>query len=118
MNFQYICTFNSDKLPTGEFSKGFDIASFTRLRLTDETEDGGLLGIRLPSAATRAPKSSSKSFDLLRARHAGAISAPSSGPARSAIPMTAPKDEKAIEEEEDEYDLFRQNPGSVAKKLV
>jgi uncharacterized protein YydD (DUF2326 family) len=61
--FQYICTFNSDKLPTGEFSKGFDINAFTRLRLTDETEDGGLLGIRLPSAATRAPKSSSRLFE-------------------------------------------------------
>jgi uncharacterized protein YydD (DUF2326 family) len=60
LNFQYICTFNSDKLPSGEFSEGFNIDSFTRLRLTDETEDGGLLGIRLPSAATRAPKSSSR----------------------------------------------------------
>jgi hypothetical protein len=63
VGFQYICTFNSDKLPTNEFSKGFDIDSFTRLRLTDETEDGGLLGIRLPSAATRAPKSSSRLFE-------------------------------------------------------
>lgn len=60
VGFQYICTFNSDKLPTSEFSKDFDIESFTRLRLTDETEDGGLLGIRLPSTATRAPKSSSR----------------------------------------------------------
>jgi len=60
MNFQYICTFNSDKLPQSEFSKGFDIADFTRMRLTDETDEGGLLGMRLPSAATRAPKSSSK----------------------------------------------------------
>lgn len=59
-NFQYICTFNSDKLPTSEFSKGFNIEDYTRLRLTDESADGGLLGIRLPSAATRAPKSSSR----------------------------------------------------------
>ena len=28
MNFQYICTFNSDKLPQSEFSKGFDIADY------------------------------------------------------------------------------------------
>jgi uncharacterized protein YydD (DUF2326 family) len=76
LKFQYICTFNSDKLPLSEFSKGFDIASFTRLRLTDETEDGGLLGIRLPSAATRAPRSSSKTFDLLNLSRAGPRSNP------------------------------------------
>jgi hypothetical protein len=62
MNFQYICTFNSDKLPQSEFSKGFDIADYTRMRLTDETDEGGLLGMRLPSAATRAPKSSSRNL--------------------------------------------------------
>jgi uncharacterized protein YydD (DUF2326 family) len=60
MDFQYICTFNSDKLPQSEFTTGFDIADFTRRRLTDETDEGGLLGMRLPSAATRAPKSSSR----------------------------------------------------------
>ena len=62
-NFQYICTFNSDKLPLSEFTKGFDIAAFTRLTLTDETEEGGLLGIRLPSTATRAPRISSQALD-------------------------------------------------------
>jgi uncharacterized protein YydD (DUF2326 family) len=48
LGFQYICTFNSDKLPLKEFPSGFDVASYTRLRLTDVTEDGGLLGMRLP----------------------------------------------------------------------
>ena len=49
LGFQYICTFNSDKLPHEEFSPGFNVADYTRLTLTDETEDGGLLGTRLPS---------------------------------------------------------------------
>ena len=44
--FQYICTLNSDMLPMAEFSDGFDIESFVRLRLTDATDDGGLLGVR------------------------------------------------------------------------
>ena len=44
--FQYICALNSDNIPTGDFSPGFDLDRFVRLRLTDETEDGGLLGIR------------------------------------------------------------------------
>ena len=68
MNFQYICTFNSDKLPISEFSASFNIGEFTRMRFTDETEDGGLLGIRLPSAATRAPKSSSRSLESATAQ--------------------------------------------------
>ena len=45
--FQYICTFNSDKLPIREFSPGFNIIQFTRLRLTDQDETGGILGKRL-----------------------------------------------------------------------
>ena len=44
--FQYVCAFNSDTLPSNEFSHAFDLESFVRLRLTDESEDGGLLGIR------------------------------------------------------------------------
>lgn len=44
--FQYICMLNSDMLPTDDFSDGFAINDFVRLRLTDATEDGGLLGIR------------------------------------------------------------------------
>jgi uncharacterized protein YydD (DUF2326 family) len=78
MNFQYICTFNSDKLPTSEFSPGFNIDAFTRMRFTDETEDGGLLGIRLPSAATRAPKSSSRGLENATAQLFSAIEGPAS----------------------------------------
>jgi uncharacterized protein YydD (DUF2326 family) len=44
--FQYICTMNSDVLATLEFSDGFDPSDAIRLRLTDETESGSLLGIR------------------------------------------------------------------------
>ena len=44
--FQYVCALNSDTLPSDEFSPTFDLQSFVRLRLTDESEDGGLLGIR------------------------------------------------------------------------
>ena len=44
--FQYICALNSDTVPRAEFSPGFDLDAFVRLRLTDATEDGGLLGIR------------------------------------------------------------------------
>lgn len=44
--FQYICCLNSDSLPRGDFSKDFNIDTYIRLRLTDATEGGGLLGIR------------------------------------------------------------------------
>ena len=44
--FQYIVCLNSDSLPLKDFSAGFDFQSRVRLRLTDETPDGGLLGIR------------------------------------------------------------------------
>ncbi len=44
--FQYICMLNSDMLPVGDFSKDFDIQKSVRLRLTDATDNGGLLGIR------------------------------------------------------------------------
>ena len=44
--FQYVCALNSDTLPSDEFSHAFDLESFVRLRLTDESEEGGLLGIR------------------------------------------------------------------------
>ena len=44
--FQYICALNSDKVPSGDFSPEFDLSQFEILRLTDETEEGGLLGIR------------------------------------------------------------------------
>ena len=44
--FQYICALNSDTLPMADFSEGFDLGQFVRIRFTDESEDGGLLGIR------------------------------------------------------------------------
>lgn len=44
--FQYICTLNSDMIPWSEFSPDFDFDSFVRLRLTDDTDEGRLLGIR------------------------------------------------------------------------
>ena len=44
--FQYICALNSDALPSDDFSPGFDLSRFVRVRFTDETEEGGLLGIR------------------------------------------------------------------------
>lgn len=44
--FQYICTLNSDMVPYSEFAADFDFDSFVRLTLTDESDQGGLLGIR------------------------------------------------------------------------
>ena len=44
--FQYICCLNSDNLPINGFTKDFNIDQYVRLRLTDATEAGGLLGIR------------------------------------------------------------------------
>ena len=44
--FQYVCALNSDTLPSDDFSPGFDLNPFVRLRFTDESEEGGLLGIR------------------------------------------------------------------------
>ncbi|MBD2295602.1 DUF2326 domain-containing protein [Anabaena sphaerica FACHB-251] len=43
--FQYICTLNSDRVPRSDFALDFDFDSFIRLRLTDEGEEGKLLGI-------------------------------------------------------------------------
>lgn len=44
--FQYICTLNSDTLPTNDFSKDFKLEQYVRRRFTDAREDGGLLGMR------------------------------------------------------------------------
>ncbi|MDF5723711.1 MAG: DUF2326 domain-containing protein [Rhizonema sp. PD37] len=44
--FQYICTFNSDMVPHSELPLDFNFDSFVRLTLTDESDEGGLLGIR------------------------------------------------------------------------
>jgi len=43
--FQYICTLNSDRVPYSEFTADFYFDSFVRLRLTDESDESGLLGI-------------------------------------------------------------------------
>ena len=44
--FQYVCALNSDSIPSDDFSKEFDLDSFVRLILTDESAEGSLLGIR------------------------------------------------------------------------
>lgn len=44
LGFKYICTLNSDMIPSTEFSSGFNFDSFVRLRLTDD-EGGNLLGV-------------------------------------------------------------------------
>jgi len=44
--FQYICCLNSDLVPRRDLDPNFAFDGFVRLRLTDATEDGGLLGIR------------------------------------------------------------------------
>ena len=46
LGYQYLCALNSDALPSSEFPPEFDIYRFVRRRLTDESEEGGLLGIR------------------------------------------------------------------------
>lgn len=45
-DFQYICTLNSDYIPTNEFSEDFNIEEYVKLKLTDKSADGCLLGIR------------------------------------------------------------------------
>lgn len=48
--FQYIITMNSDRIPSRDFSAGFDFeAHIIEPRLTDETETGGLFGFRVES---------------------------------------------------------------------
>lgn len=42
--FQYICTMNSDMVPTEAFSSNFNFDTFVRLRLVD-VEEGNLLGV-------------------------------------------------------------------------
>jgi uncharacterized protein YydD (DUF2326 family) len=44
--FQYICALNTDMVPMGDFSPGFDIEPLVRLRLTDTDPTGSLLGFR------------------------------------------------------------------------
>lgn len=44
--FQYICTLNTDMVPVGDFTSGFDYESLVHLRLTDTDPTGSLLGFR------------------------------------------------------------------------
>jgi uncharacterized protein YydD (DUF2326 family) len=44
--FQYICCLNSDSIPENDFSTGFSLEPYVRIELTDEGENGGILGIR------------------------------------------------------------------------
>ena len=44
--FQYIVCLNSDQVPRDDFSDDFDFDSFVRLKLTDDTPAGSLLGMR------------------------------------------------------------------------
>lgn len=48
LRFQYICLINSDMIPYKEFDEEFkkEFESRVRLRISDEQENGGLLGIR------------------------------------------------------------------------
>ncbi|MDD5567673.1 MAG: DUF2326 domain-containing protein [Candidatus Omnitrophica bacterium] len=46
LNFQYICTLNSDAIPKNDFSPEFNLDKYVRKTFTDATEDGGLLGKR------------------------------------------------------------------------
>lgn len=46
MSYQYICLLNSDALPIRDLPASFNLHEHVILTLTDETEDGGLLGIR------------------------------------------------------------------------
>jgi len=43
---QYICTINSDMIPTDDFSDGFEFQKYVRLTLSDATPSGSLLGMR------------------------------------------------------------------------
>lgn len=52
--FQYIVTMNSDRIPYGDFSEGFDFDSrIIEPRLTDDTDSGGLFGFRFDSKSSR-----------------------------------------------------------------
>lgn len=46
LGFQYICTMNSDTIPTKDFSQEFNFDKYVRVTFSDVKEDSGLLGIR------------------------------------------------------------------------
>ncbi len=43
---QYICTINSDMIPSSDFSDDFKFGDYVRLKLSDATPSGSLLGLR------------------------------------------------------------------------
>jgi len=45
--FQYILMMNSDNIPYDDFSSGYDIEPFVRLRLRDDKPSAGLFGKRI-----------------------------------------------------------------------
>lgn len=45
LDYQYICTINSDQIPLRDLGDEFNLDSYVRLRLSDLDEEGGLLGI-------------------------------------------------------------------------
>lgn len=49
--FQYICMLNTDVIPWDLLKGKVDIEAHVRLRLTDGSEDGGLLGFRLSTSS-------------------------------------------------------------------
>ena len=44
--FQYICMLNSDAVPDGDFDPDFDFNAHVVMNLTDDSDEGGLLGMR------------------------------------------------------------------------
>lgn len=44
--FQYICMMNTDEVPEHDLPADFDLEDYSRTRLSDATETGGLLGFR------------------------------------------------------------------------
>lgn len=44
--FQYICMLNSDAVPRDDFDSDFDFDAHVVMTLTDDSDDGGLLGMR------------------------------------------------------------------------
>ena len=44
--FQYICMFNSDAVPERDLDPGFDFGNHVVMTLTDDSDEGGLLGMR------------------------------------------------------------------------
>ena len=45
--FQYICSLNSDMIPHNDLDENFNLQKYVVRILTDSTEDGGILGIRI-----------------------------------------------------------------------